>query len=91
MKTPIKVKETIVIKISNHNVELELNANEYTWSLYCNQDDFLEFSGSVFNGHYNYNGKEIIMYVDSKEFNFFRQEIKTKIEKILKKNKILKK
>lgn len=83
--------ETIItIKIAGINVDFEFDYNEYTWSLYCKSEE-LDFTGSAFNGHYNYNRKKVISYIDAKEFSFFRNLLESKMEVILRKSKILKK
>lgn len=79
----------ISITIGKNKVQLHLTADNYDWKLHCNNDE-IDFHGYICNGCYSYNKKEVVIYDFKKEFTFFFEEIKSKVEKELKRSKIIK-
>lgn len=80
----------VTIKIGKVNVELIINYNGYSGSINCNNDQ-IEFNGIVSSFDLNYNETSICFWHMSKEFKFFQEEMREKIDKVLVKAKILKK
>lgn len=77
---------TFTTKINKIKVEFELTIDKYSWQISCNNDE-IDFSGIVADGHYNYNNTDIIYWPQRKEFKFFEEDLKNEIRKIAKKNK----
>lgn len=89
------MEAVIEIKIGKEKEILTVTFDQYNFSVDAKinrpNDFYGEFNGIVCSGYIYYNKKEIVIDYSKKEFYFFIDEIKTKVEKLMKRAKILKK